>query len=63
MITTEETVQAPYNSRIIDIYLRLIRKKYPDVDIHALLDYAGMELYQVEDQGHWFKPNPGRPFL
>ncbi len=54
MITTEEAVQAPYNSRIIDIYLKLIRKKYPYVDISALLEYAGMELYQVEDQGHWF---------
>ena len=43
-----------YNSRIIDAYCGLLRKRYPHVDITALLQYAGMEPYQVADQGRWF---------
>ncbi len=49
-----DTLSTPYNSRIIDIYLTLIRKNYPFIDIDELLEYADMKLYQVEDQGHWF---------
>lgn len=43
-----------YNSRIFDSYLKLLRKKYPDVDLHALLAYADMKPHQVADPGHWF---------
>ncbi len=43
-----------YNSRIIDTYIRLIRARYPDVNVHDLLTYAGMEIYEVKDPGHWF---------
>ncbi len=43
-----------YNSRIIDNYIKLINKKYEYIDISDLLSYAGIELWQVEDQGHWF---------
>ncbi len=43
-----------YNSRITNTYLKLVRKRYPHVDIQHLLAYAGMEPYQVEDEGHWF---------
>jgi len=43
-----------YNSRIIDTYLQLIRDRYPDVSVSDVLLYAGMELYEVADQGHWF---------
>ncbi len=43
-----------YNSRIIDSFIRLIRKKYGHVDIGVLLDYAGMKGYEVADQAHWF---------
>ena len=43
-----------YGSSGIDIYLKLIRNKYSYVDINALLQYAGMELYQVKDEGHFF---------
>jgi HD-GYP domain-containing protein (c-di-GMP phosphodiesterase class II) len=43
-----------YNSRIIDSYIRLIRFKYNYVNIHELLDFAGMKDYQVADQAHWF---------
>ncbi len=43
-----------YNSRITNTYLRLLRERYPQVDLADLLAYAGMELQQVEDEGHWF---------
>lgn len=43
-----------YNSLIIDNYLKLIKKKYKDVDINDLLQYSGMEPYEVADQGSWF---------
>jgi putative nucleotidyltransferase with HDIG domain len=43
-----------YNSRIIDTYLKLIKRKYRHVNIGELLSYAKMESYQVEDEGHWF---------
>ena len=43
-----------YNSRIIDTYIRLIKKKYDTIDVNALLRFSGMQSYQVADQGHWF---------
>ncbi len=43
-----------YNSRITNTYVKLVRKRYPQVDVGELLQYAGMELQQVEDEGHWF---------
>lgn len=43
-----------YNSKIVDNYLKLIRHKYAYIDVQELLSYAGMEAYQVEDEGHWF---------
>ncbi len=43
-----------YNSRITNTYLKLVKKNYPYVNIAELLEYAGMESYQVEDEGHWF---------
>jgi hypothetical protein len=43
-----------YSSRITNTYLKLIRSRYSQVDISQLLSYAGMELQEVEDEGHWF---------
>ena len=43
-----------YNSRVIDTYIKLIKRKYSHVNIGALLRYANMEPYEVADQGHWF---------
>jgi HD-GYP domain-containing protein (c-di-GMP phosphodiesterase class II) len=43
-----------YNSNIIVIFLKLIKSRYSYVNVTELLAYAGMELYQVEDDGHWF---------
>jgi len=43
-----------YNSRIIKIYLEYLWKVYPDIDIDAVLSYATMARYEVEDPAHWF---------
>lgn len=52
--TMEQEVPLLYNSRIVLNYIRLIEKKYHYVDVNQLLEAAGMERHQVEDQGHWF---------
>jgi len=43
-----------YNSRIVDNYIKLIKKKYPSVDIAKLLQAADMTHYEIADEGHWF---------
>jgi HD-GYP domain-containing protein (c-di-GMP phosphodiesterase class II) len=43
-----------YNSRIVDNYIKLIKKKYGYVDVNSLLSYAKMTPYEVADEGHWF---------
>lgn len=51
---TDKNKQPLYNSRIIDTYIKLIRRRYSFVNIGELLRYAWMEPYEVADQGHWF---------
>jgi len=46
--------QRLYNSRIIDNYIRLIDRKYPQIRVANLLEYAGMTAHEVADEGHWF---------
>ncbi|OHD20260.1 MAG: phosphohydrolase [Spirochaetes bacterium GWB1_59_5] len=43
-----------YSSAIITSFLKLVRSRYGHVNIADLLARAGMEPYQVEDEGHWF---------
>lgn len=43
-----------YSSRNIAVFLKFIRNKYSHVNIYELLDYANMEIYEVEDEAHWF---------
>ncbi len=43
-----------YNSRIVDNYIKLIKKNYSHVNIEELLKYANMTSYEVADEGHWF---------
>ncbi len=55
MTETPQTIDKPiYNSRIIHTYIQLVKKRYPDVDVVDLLEYAGMTPHEVDDQGHWF---------
>jgi len=46
-----------YNSRIIDNYIRLIDRKYPQIRVASLLEYASMTAHEVADEGHWFTQN------
>jgi PAS domain S-box-containing protein len=43
-----------YNSRMVKNYLDYLGMYHPDVSIDAVLDYAGMNRYEVEDPAHWF---------
>jgi len=43
-----------YNSRIIDSYIKLIKSRYPHIDVGKLLQSADMKAYEVADQNHWF---------
>ena len=52
-----------YNSRIINNYIKLIKSQYSYINVEELLKYAGMELYQIEDEGHWFTQNQIDKFL
>jgi HD-GYP domain-containing protein (c-di-GMP phosphodiesterase class II) len=42
-----------YNSRLIDVYLKLLKKKYPQINANDILSYANIKPYEVADQGHW----------
>jgi len=46
-----------YNSRLLKTYFDYLAKYYPDVDSDAILNYAGMTRYELEDGGHWFPKN------
>jgi len=43
-----------YSSRITKTYLEYLKTSYPDLDIDAVLEYAEMAKYEVEDPAHWF---------
>ncbi len=42
-----------YNTRIINNYVEYLNKYYPAIDIGSLLGYADIEIYQLDDEGHW----------
>jgi len=42
-----------YNSRLLSVYMKLLRDKYPDVSISKILAYAGIEPYEITDEGYW----------
>jgi len=42
-----------YNSRIIKNYVEYLKSHYSNIDIGSLLKYAGIEAYQLDDEGHW----------
>jgi signal transduction histidine kinase len=43
-----------YSSRITNTYIKLIKRNYSYINVNELLRYAGIEPFQVEDEGHWF---------
>ncbi len=54
MINEYDENKPLYGSRGIDLYLKLIKQRYSYINTAELLKYAEMELYQVEDKGHYF---------
>lgn len=55
MTALSDTDRKPlYNSKIIDNYIKLIRKEYDEVNVRDLLRYAGMAKFEVDDPGHYF---------
>ncbi|MCX5827804.1 MAG: PAS domain S-box protein [Deltaproteobacteria bacterium] len=42
-----------YNSRILKSYVEYLKRYLPDIDIAPLLNYADIETYQLDDEGHW----------
>jgi HD-GYP domain-containing protein (c-di-GMP phosphodiesterase class II) len=54
MKNKDSKYKALYNSRIIDNYIKLIKVKYSYINVEELLQFAGMETYQVADEGGWF---------
>ena len=57
LITKESSEEANpqlYNSRILDSYIKLLKKRYKDVNINELLSCAKIKPYEIADQGHWF---------
>ncbi len=42
-----------YNSRLTKNYVEYLKVYHPDINIADLLNYAGIENYQLEDEGHW----------
>jgi len=43
-----------YSSRILATYIEYIRINHPDTNIEYALNYAGITIYELEDEGHWF---------
>lgn len=43
-----------YNSRLLSVYVRLLRDKYPHVSISEILAYSKIEPYELSDEGCWF---------
>ena len=42
-----------YSSRITKVYFEFLEKKYPDLDMDFILDYAGITKEELEDQANW----------
>jgi len=43
-----------YNSRILKLYIDYLEKKHPLADIEAILAFARVRRYELDDLGHWF---------
>ncbi|MGW8312639.1 MAG: HD domain-containing phosphohydrolase [Desulfuromonadales bacterium] len=53
-MTPKQSKDLLYNSRIIDTYIKMLKKQHPEIDAGMALEYANMQGYQVADQSHWF---------
>jgi signal transduction histidine kinase len=48
------TENAFYNSKILLVFINLVKTKYPTVDPLEVMKYAGVKPYEVNDEAHWF---------
>ncbi len=46
--------QELYNSRILAVYCKLIRARYPGLDLERLSQQCDIRLSEIDDEGHWF---------
>jgi PAS domain S-box-containing protein/putative nucleotidyltransferase with HDIG domain len=46
-----------YSSLIIKTFMEYLGTHYPELDMKTVLDYSGMTIYQLNDEGHWFNQN------
>jgi PAS domain S-box-containing protein/putative nucleotidyltransferase with HDIG domain len=46
-----------YSSLIIKTFTEYLGAHYPGLDMKTVLDYSGMTIYQLNDEGHWFNQN------
>ena len=46
-----------YSSLVIKTFVEYLGAHYPGLDINSILDYSGMTIYQLNDEGHWFNQN------
>lgn len=53
-MTPKQSKDLLYNSRIIDTYIKMLKKQHPEIDTGVALEYANMQGYEVADQSHWF---------
>ncbi len=53
MASRDKIDEPLYNTRILRIYLEYIEKYFPEIDIDSILNYPGIPLYEIEDEGHW----------
>ncbi len=51
-----------YSSRITNSYIEYIKNSYPHLDIDNVLEYAGMNKYEVEDPSLWFSQHQADRF-
>jgi uncharacterized protein YigA (DUF484 family) len=52
-MNAEKHTKELYNSFLIDPYIRLIKKRYPLVDINEVLAHAGIMPWEAADESHW----------
>jgi two-component system, cell cycle sensor histidine kinase and response regulator CckA len=49
-----DTLPPLYNSRLTKNYVEYLKVYHPDINVADLLNYAGIEKYELDDEGHWF---------
>ncbi len=52
-MNNKEDNNALYNSRVINVWIAYLRKKYPNINIDEILEYANIQHHEIADEGHW----------